>query len=47
MNYDTEQRPSLATHLEVVAMMAEHTVFELKDFSLVEARKLRLEMEHR
>ena len=27
MNYDTEQRPSLATHLEVVVMMAEHTVW--------------------
>ena len=39
MNYETEQQPSLATHLEVVVMLAEHTVFGLGDFPLMEARK--------
>ena len=32
MNYVTEQRPSLTTHLEVVVCMAEQTVFGLLDF---------------
>ena len=35
-NYVTEQRPSLATHLEVVVMMAEQTMFGLGDFPLDE-----------
>ena len=47
MNYETEQRPSLATHLEVLVMLVEHIVFELDDFQLVEVRKLWLEMEQR
>ena len=46
-NYVTEQRPRLATHLEVVVMRAEQTVFGLGDFPLDEARKLWLETEQR
>ena len=34
MNYVTERRPSLTTHLEVLVCMAEQTVFGLLDFSL-------------
>ena len=44
MNYVTEQRPSLTTHLEVVVCMAEQTIFGLLDFPLEEARLEWLEM---
>ena len=44
MNYVTEQRPSLTTHLEVLVCMAEQIVFGLLDFPFEEARLEWLEM---
>ena len=40
MNYVTEQRPSLTTHLEVVVYMAEQTGFGLLDFPSEEAPRM-------